>query len=272
MSFYDLFPGLEGWVQGLPQVWPVSLLLSNYAIFGAFHLVGLALLGGAVILMNLRFFGAGLGEASMQDLERTLRPWLIVGFAIVFGTGIIIGMLNAEKLYMSTAFFAKMVAMVAALIFSFGVTNAIAAGDGRITGRARIAAAVAILIWLFSMGVFSFTTGLNPGVFHVLTAGYAILVVFSQRLRWIASAIFGVLFGGVALMYFIVGMNNYDQIYLDISKYAVVVGALILAGLLLVELNAQKAVAASPLAKIVALFSVLSWFTVAAAGRWIGFS
>src|SRR5690349_6514054 len=65
MTFEDLFKGIPGsadFVTGMPKVWPVSLLQDVYAPFGALHLVGLALMGGAVILLNLRLMGAGLVE------------------------------------------------------------------------------------------------------------------------------------------------------------------------------------------------------------------
>jgi hypothetical protein len=273
MSFYQLFPDAQAWVDQLQFVWPVSLLLGNYAIFGALHLVGLALLGGAVILLNLRFLGVGLGDSiTMSDLERNLRPWLWTGLAIVIGTGIIIGMLNAGKLYTSPAFFAKIVALAAALVFSFGVTNAIARKEGAIGTGVLVAAAIAFLIWLFSMQVFSFTSGVNPGTFHMVTAGYVILAIFGARTRLPGIIAYALLFGGIGVMYFVVGMNNYDQIYLDISVWVMIAASLILGVLLVVELYGQRAEAPGSIARLIALFSILSWVTVAAGGRWIGFS
>jgi hypothetical protein len=273
MSFDQLFPQIQGWVSGLPNVWPVSLLLGNYAIFGALHLVGLALLGGAVILLNLRFLGAGLNtEIGLPDLERSLRPWFWVGFAIVLGTGVIIGMLNAEKLYYSPAFFAKIVALIAAMVFSIGVTNAIARNEGRMSTGVLIAAGIAFLIWLASMQVFSFTIGVNPGTFHMVTAGYVILALFGARTRLIATLAYALIFGAIAVMYFVVGMNNYDQIYLTISVWAMIAASLILGALLIWELYGMRGDAPGNLTRLVALFSILSWVTVAAGGRWIGFS
>ncbi len=73
-------------------------------------------------------------------------------------------------------------------------------------------------------------------------------------------------------MYFVVGLDNQDQIFLDITKYATMAAAALLVGLLGFEVSTGKAEPSSPLARIIALFSILSWVTVAAAGRWIGLS
>ena len=106
----------------------------------------------------------------------------------------------------------------------------------------------------------------------MIEAGFAILVIFGTRTRWIGLAVIAALLLGDLLMYFVVGMDNQDQIYLDISKYATMAAAVLLVGLLGYEVSTSKAEPASPLARVIALFSILSWVTVAAAGRWIGLS
>src|SRR5690606_20448740 len=164
----------------LPKTWPFSMWQDVYAPFGALHLVGLALLGGCVILLNLRLMGAGLTEEQPATLERNLRPWMIIGFVIVFGTGLIIGALNSEKLYYSPAFFAKMVALVAAAIFTFGVTSAIAKNDGKVSTPTLAAGAVAFVIWLNSIGVFSTTEGGSPCVFHMIAAAHSIFFIYGD--------------------------------------------------------------------------------------------
>lgn len=272
MDFSKLLPGAAPWVEGLPKSWPFEYLQDIYAPFGALHLVGLALLGGCVILLNLRLLGAGIIDEPPSMIERNLRPWQITGACIVIGTGLIIGALNSSKLYYSPAFYAKMIALVAALIFTFGVANSVAKSEGVVSRNAKIAAAIGGVIWLYSLGIFGFTPGVNPGAVHMVEAGYAILVIFGQRTRWIGLAAISLLLVGDFLMYFVVGLDNQDQIFLDISKYATMTAAVVLVGLLGFEVFKGKAEPASPLARIIAVFSILTWVTVAAAGRWIGMS
>ena len=275
MTFEDLFKGIPGaaeFVSGMPKIWPISLLQDVYAPFGALHLVGLALMGGAVILLNLRLMGVGLTEEQPSTLERNLRPWFIIGLAIVLGTGIIIGMLNSDKLYKSVPFFVKIMSLIAACIFSFGVTSAVAKAEGKVTMPVIITSAVAFLIWAFALGTFSVDEISAPGLFHPLAAGYAILLIFGARTRWITAAAFALLFGGQFIMYWIVGFNTYEPVYDEISRGIMIAATLIMIALFGFEMYKGKADAATPLARLIALFSILTWVTVAAGGRWIGFA
>ena len=272
MDFSKLLPGAQPWVESLPKSWPFVYLQDVYAPFGALHLVGLSLLGGCVLLINLRLLGAGVTDEPPSVIEKNLRPWLILGASIVIGTGIVIGALNSSKLYFSPAFYAKMISLVAALTFTFGVSNAVARSEGTVSTSAKIIAAVAAVIWLYALGVFGTAPGVNPGSVHMIEAGYAILAIFGTRTRWIGIAIIGLLLIGDILMYFVVGLDNQEQVFLDITKYATMAAAGLLVALLGFEVFTGKAQPASPLARIIALFSILSWVTVAAAGRWIGLS
>lgn len=274
MDFSKLFPGAAGFIEGLPVNFPIIDTLQNaYAPFGALHLVGLAILGGCVILLNLRFLGAGLTDETPSSIERSTRPWLIIGVVIVLFTGIVIGILNASKLYYSPAFFAKMTALAASLIFTFGVTNSVARHEGEVTMGAKITAAIAFAVWLFSMGVFSLSTGVNPGTFHMITAAFAILLIFGARTRWIAVAavlLLAIICG--IWTYFFIGLDNDTLQFFLVTKIFVIIGAVVITGLIGFEIFTGSAQPASPLARLIALFSILSWVTVAAGGRWIGFS
>ncbi len=275
MTFEDIFKGIPGaseFVSGMPTIWPISLLQDIYAPFGALHLVGLALMGGAVILLNLRLMGAGLKEEPLPVLEKTLRPWFIAGLIIVLGTGIIIGMLNSDKLYKSVPFFVKMTSLLAACIFSFGVTNAVAKAEGKTTTATLVAAGVAFLVWLVALGVLGTDTISAPGLFHPLMAGYAILVIYGARTRWLAAGAFALLFGGMFVMYWIVGFNTYEPVYDEISRGITIAGAAVFAALFGWEIWKGRDQATLATVQLIAMFSVLTWVTVAAGGRWIGFA
>jgi hypothetical protein len=272
---------LDGWVANLPNVFPASLLKDTqwgFAVIEAGHLIGLALLGGCVILLNLRLLGAGLTNQAPAELERSLRPWLWVGVALVLASGVLIGMLNPEKLYTSPAFFAKMIAMIAALIFSFGVTNTIATNDGQVPRTALVAGVAAFAFWLWSIGVFSTSTGANPGAVHLVFAGYALLLAFGGMISRLLAI------GAIctaSLVYAIYGYlvlggpyEAYDP-FMSLAKWCVGAAALFLVGLFAREIFLRKpapGASRSPIAKLAATFSILAWVTAGAAGRWIGLS
>jgi uncharacterized membrane protein YbaN (DUF454 family) len=282
MTFEELFPALKPWVETLPalgnaKVFGDATLLDIFAVFGAGHLVGMALLGGCSILLNVRFMGAGLIDATPARIERGLRPWLVTGIVLAILTGLVMGTLTASKVFSSAPFFSKMLALASALIFSFGVTNSIAKADGAISRNAKVAAVIAMLLWFASFFVLVSTPVTNIGLFHLVTACYALLLIFgANRTRVIAAASYAALYGGVLVMFWIAGFNmGYEpseQIYIDISMYAVIAGLIIVVVLLGYELRKGRAEAASPLARLIAFFSILTWITVATGGRWIGFS
>ena len=58
---------------------------------------------------------------------------------------------------------------------------------------------------------------------------------------------FGVLCVGIFLMYFVVGFDNPDQVYLEICRWGLIVASLLLAALLGFEIFTGHAGAASPL-------------------------
>ncbi len=278
MNFEKLFPGLNEFFDQLPLLGKVNLgfftLLDIFALFGAMHLVGMALIGGCSILMNVRFMGAGITSESPAQVEKGLRTWLWLGIGMAIFSGLVMGALTSSKLYGSAAFFSKIMALIAAITFSFGVTNSIAKADGAVSRNALIAAAVAMVFWAISILVFLSTEVVNVGLFHVITACYGMVLIFgTQRTRIIAAATYAALFGGTFVMYWIVGFNSYDQIYLDISMYAMIIGLIVVLALIFLEIRQKDRVdSATPLARLIAVFSFLTWVTVAAGGRWIGFS
>jgi len=274
MTFQELFknvPGADDFVGAMPQMWPVSLLQDVYATFGALHLVGIGLMGGAVLLLNLRLMGANPTGQSLPAVERSTRPWLIIGLGVVLVTGVIIGMLNSYRIYTSVPFFVKITALVGACILSFGVTNTLARAEGKASPGVLIALGLAMLFWLVSLGVFQGDIIAAPGNFHAIAAGYALLLIFGQRTRWLAGAAFTLFYGGIFVMYWIVGFDTFDPLYDQISYYVTIAGAVVMAGLYAFEIYTGKSDEATPTAKLIALFSMLCWVTVAAGGRWIGF-
>lgn len=272
MTFSDFFPGAADFIANLGKTPPFSVIGDLYAPFGAIHLIGLALLGGCVIIMCLRLLGAGITDESPSTIERNLRLWHYVGAAIVIGTGLVIGGLNAERLYTSGAFFVKMISMLAALIFTFGVVNAIAKNEGKVSTTSLVLGGIALVIFMVAMGVFSITDGISPGTFHVLTAGYAVLLLFGKKTRVLAGVAFVVMFGTVIEGYMVAGLDSFSPELQNLGIVRSWTAGLLLIALIGYEIYRQDATAGGRVARLIAVLSILSWVATAAGGRWIGFS
>jgi hypothetical protein len=68
-----------------------------FAAFEAGHLLALAMLGGAVLLVDLRLLGLGLKDEPLRRLARAAQPWLWIGLV-----GIIVTFLGAALLFTFT--------------------------------------------------------------------------------------------------------------------------------------------------------------------------
>ena len=122
-----------------------------YPIIGGFHLLGIALFGGMVLVPDLRLLGWAMPSRPVSEMIEQFRPWKIVGFVIVVASGLLLTWAEPLKLYRSPSFWIKMVLMllvgVHALIFRQGVYAHPAGLDENVTRRAKIAAILSLLIW-----------------------------------------------------------------------------------------------------------------------------
>src|ERR1700739_1226270 len=107
MSFYRQFEALEAT--------PVGDGIKNsvwlFPAIEAVHLLALAMLGGAILMLDLRLLGLGLTGRPASSVERDTRPWLIGALAVMVVTGSLLGVSEAVKLYDKPAFWVKMIAL-----------------------------------------------------------------------------------------------------------------------------------------------------------------
>jgi len=121
-----------------------------FAVVEMIHLIGLALLGGAVLIVNLRLLGVILRERPADRIARELWPFLVASVAVLTVTGILMVSEETMKCYHSAAFRLKMLMFVPALLLSFGVHRRLAgAGEQPDSGRAmKLAAGASLVLWL----------------------------------------------------------------------------------------------------------------------------
>ena len=117
-----------------------------FPVIATIHLMGLALIGGAVLVVDLRFMGTGLTREPLAEVAEQARPWLIGGFWALVVTGIMQLALQPVKEYYSEMFNFKMKVMVVAIIFTFIVRPRLARVDearlrlwGKLVGLASLA-------------------------------------------------------------------------------------------------------------------------------------
>lgn len=142
MSLYHLFESLEATPVGAGIKESVWLFPAIETV----HLLALSLLGGAILLLDLRLLGLGLTGQPASALERSTRPWLIGAIATMIATGVLLGFSEALKLYDKPAFWVKMIALAAAVAFTFAVRNPVARREPGQIGK--VVGVVSLSLWL----------------------------------------------------------------------------------------------------------------------------
>ena len=124
-----------------------------FAVIESVHLLALAAIGGAVLVVDLRMLGLGLSESSVRDLARDAFPWLVASLVVMLVTGVGLFLSEATKCYYSTPFWVKMTSLVLAMIFTFTVRRWVTLADeGRVGPLAHKAVALVSLALWFGVG------------------------------------------------------------------------------------------------------------------------
>jgi hypothetical protein len=115
----------------------------------SFHLLGLAVIGGAVLVVNMRLLGFGIARQPVAQLWRDTRPWLLGSLTIMIVSGVLLFTSEATKLYYHEAFWVKMISLLLATLFTFTVLRKVAlAGQGRVRPFwSKATALISTLLW-----------------------------------------------------------------------------------------------------------------------------
>ena len=92
------------------------------------HLLGLVMLGGAVLLVDLRLLGLLLPNRSMREVSESGYRLMLWGVAVMIATGVPLFLSEAIKCYYSQAFWVKITTLVPALLFALTVRRRVASG------------------------------------------------------------------------------------------------------------------------------------------------
>ena len=122
-----------------------------YPILGGFHLLGIALFGGMVLVTDLRLLGWAMQRRLVSDIVEQFRLWKRAGFVLVVASGLFLAWAEPLKLYRSPSFWIKMALLllvgVHALVFRVGVYANPTKLDGTVTAQAKLAAALSLILW-----------------------------------------------------------------------------------------------------------------------------
>jgi hypothetical protein len=142
------------WFNGLSVGLAINDSRWLFPAIEAVHIVALALLCGAILIMNLRLFGITLPGKPIRQLAEELAPWTLVSLIIILSSGVLLFSSEAMKAYASAPFQVKMVLLFFAIAFHYTIYGKVIYADDKKFRRVwnKIAAVVSLVLW-FSVGL-----------------------------------------------------------------------------------------------------------------------
>jgi hypothetical protein len=93
-----------------------------YATFGqSVHLMALAVLGGSVLIADLRLLNVILKDVPSEIVADQAHKWFKVALAVILSSGVFMAAAVAQRMYHNDFFWAKMSALFVGIVFVFAI-------------------------------------------------------------------------------------------------------------------------------------------------------
>lgn len=124
---------------------------SKYAIplLQSVHLIGITLLLGTTLILNLRLLGLGFRRLPLPLLAEELWPWTKGGLLLAICSGIMVFLPDPTRYAQSDPFRLKMALLCMALLYHFTVFRKVVRTDPGTRGKTTNAAVAAISLTLW---------------------------------------------------------------------------------------------------------------------------
>jgi hypothetical protein len=142
------------WIHETPLSIAIRESIWVYPILNVLHCVGILLVAGTIVVVDLRLLGLGMRRSPVSSVIGQVLPWTLGGFAFMFVTGSLLAWSEPVRLYHSLFFPWKLLflalAGLNAFLFHYRIYRSVGMWDSSsITpARARFAGAISILCWI----------------------------------------------------------------------------------------------------------------------------
>jgi uncharacterized membrane protein YhdT len=124
-----------------------------FAAVESVHLLGLSVIGGAVLLVNMRLLGLGFRDHPVAEIAHDAYPWLVGALIVMLLSGVPLFLAETTKCYYSFPFWVKMTSLLLSMTFTFTVWRRVIFADEPRVGLVwrRATALVSLALW-FGVG------------------------------------------------------------------------------------------------------------------------
>ena len=146
-------PAVIQWMQNSDIGTGIRESIWLFPIVETTHVLALALSVGVLIWFDLRLMGWGMKHQPVSQVHKQIMPVALIGFIVMFISGILLFWSEAEKCYLSGFYRAKMVFLVLAgvnaAVFEFTTKKSIEDWDKYPIPpvKARLAGLFSIVTW-----------------------------------------------------------------------------------------------------------------------------
>jgi len=120
----------------------------QFAVLEMVHLAGLAILLGALVVIDLRLFGFGMRNMRTSQLARELKGWMRIGMVTVLGSGVLLFFGEPMKLYGSPSFLVKMVLLFFALLLQLTLFRKVTSERADSSALSTVIGTLSLVLWM----------------------------------------------------------------------------------------------------------------------------
>jgi hypothetical protein len=132
------------WLQDTYLAQTIRHSASLIALLEIVHLIGLTLLIGTILMVDLSLLGLGVGRHPAARIARELNLFTVMGLTIMLVSGPLILCSEAVRCYKTPAFWIKMVLLAMAIGFHFTIHRRVTQEEH---AHSRAVAIVSLVLW-----------------------------------------------------------------------------------------------------------------------------
>ena len=149
----DFMSSFTAWLAATP--WSIELHESLYAytLIESAHVIGIMLFVGTIAMVDLRLLGLAWRDVPVSQMNARILPWTVVGFVLMFTTGLLLFYAIPIRTWHSLWFRTKMTLLIIAAINIWFFHRRVERDRARWDTApvpplaARVSAAVSLVVW-----------------------------------------------------------------------------------------------------------------------------